>query len=149
MQSRFRSAAALWSIVALSGALVLAGCSGGTTLTGKVTGKVTYDGKPVEGGSLTFAPIASGSAAVGKPGSAEIKTDGTYSVGTNRADDGAAIGKHRVSYSPPAATLPAGQELTKEGESMPKSPYDGLKVKQSEVEVKSGANTIDIELVKG
>src|SRR5438105_12137453 len=42
-----------WLAATLS-SLILAGCNGGGGI--KLSGKVTLDGQPVEGGSLTFSP---------------------------------------------------------------------------------------------
>src|SRR5262249_28384104 len=70
--------------------LLGSGC-GGDPPVGRVTGKVTYAGKVVTQGKMVFYPEA-GRAAIG-----EIATDGTYTLTTFRPDDGALVGKHRVS----------------------------------------------------
>jgi hypothetical protein len=70
-------------------ATVLTGCSGGLRL-GKVTGKVTFKGKPVPTGTIMFHPDA-GPAAVGA-----IGPDGTYTLTTIKPGDGAVVGSHRV-----------------------------------------------------
>jgi hypothetical protein len=70
-------------------ALTLSGC-GGPRL-GKVTGRVTVDGRPVTEGVVMFFP-ADGPAAVGS-----IRPDGSYVLTTFRNEDGAVLGKHRVS----------------------------------------------------
>ncbi len=128
--------------------LTALGCGGGADdkPTSQVQGKVTHDGQPVNGGSLTFVPVADGEGGTpGKPASGTVQSDGTYKLSTYGTDDGAVIGKHRVSYSPPASDAAAPAE-GQHGEA-PKSPYDGLKPKTGEVEVESGGSTIDIELV--
>jgi hypothetical protein len=51
--------------------LALAGCFGGK---GEVSGIVTFDGKPLPGGMVTFIP------ANGKPESSRIGEDGAYRV---------------------------------------------------------------------
>jgi len=123
--------------------LGLVGCSGGRA---KVQGKVTANGEPVNGGTLIFSPVASGNDKTpGKPASAEIKADGTYSLGTDRPGDGAAAGRYRVTFTPPQ------QELTEEQRTNPKykAPpprYVGLSPKETEVEVKKGTS-VDVELV--
>jgi len=53
--------------------LVALGCSGGT---GKVTGQVTYKGKPVPGGLITFRPADSRQNSV----PAELDAEGKFSV---------------------------------------------------------------------
>jgi hypothetical protein len=55
-----------------------------------VTGKVLYNGKPLEFGSVTFQP-PSGQAARGK-----IQSDGSFSLSTYRPGDGAVVGSHKV-----------------------------------------------------
>jgi hypothetical protein len=67
---------------------LLAGCGGPEVA--KVTGKVTYDGKPVTGGKIMFYP-ESGRMALG-----EIGPDGTYALTTFKPGDGALVGSHRI-----------------------------------------------------
>ena len=105
-----------------------------------VSGTVTADGQPVTGGSLTFTPVGGGA----KPAAATIGSDGTYDLGES---DGSAIGKNAVIYSAPPRSFPDGYQ-PKPGDMPPASPYDGMKPSVSEVEIQSGANTIDVELVK-
>jgi len=124
----------------------LLGCSGGgQNATAPVSGKVTFEGKPVEGGSLTFTPQATGPNP-GKQGAASIQKDGSYAAGTYAEKDGVLIGKLRISYSAPPMPFPEGG--LKPGEQEPRSPYYGLVPKQAEVEVKKGKNTIDVELIR-
>ena len=58
--------------------------------TAEVNGKVTYKGKPVPHGTVTFIPEAGGPPATG-----EIK-DGAFSMTTYVRGDGAILGKHKV-----------------------------------------------------
>jgi len=129
--------------LALAVSVAILGCGGGANLA-PLTGKVTFKGAPVTGGFLTFNPVGTGQP--GKPATAEVKEDGTYAAQTNTPGDGALIGKHTVSYLPPEVKLPEGQKPDTK-KNPPPPPYMGLTPKQSEVEVKSGSNTIDIELV--
>jgi hypothetical protein len=117
----------------------LTGCGGKTN---SVSGKVTHNGQPVTGGSITFLPQGEG-----KPAAANVDASGNYKMTPSGDTGGAVVGKHRVTYSAPVAELPAGTEL-KPGESPPKSPFDGLKPKEEVIDVTAGSNTIDIELVK-
>ena len=71
-------------------AMLLTGCGGGPRL-GKVSGRVTFNGKPVPTGTIMFYPDA-GPAAVGA-----IGPDGAYSLTTIKQGDGAVVGSHRVS----------------------------------------------------
>jgi hypothetical protein len=74
--------------LAVVGLVALAGC-GGEQL-GRVTGRVTVAGTPVTGGTIQFVPDT-GKAAIGS-----IEPDGTYSLTTYRAGDGALVGPHKV-----------------------------------------------------
>jgi hypothetical protein len=126
-------------------AALCCGCGGGGEFpTAAVSGTVTHDGKSVRGGSLTFSPVKDGEQEAGKPASATVGEDGTYELSTYGEGDGAVIGKHRVSYSPPAAEPVAAADGGHAQQSV--SPYAGLTPKQPEVEVTSGSNTINIEL---
>ncbi len=87
VRQRFSGSHLLLAMVCLP-AVLLGGC-GGPKL-GKVTGRVTYNGKPVTGGKIMFYP-ESGRMALG-----EIAADGTYSLTTFKPGDGALVGTHRI-----------------------------------------------------
>jgi hypothetical protein len=78
-----------WGALSLAGAL-LAGCGPGGPRLAPVRGTVTYRGRPVTTGTVTFVPDQPGPAASG-----EIRPDGTYVLSTDgRA--GAVPGRHTV-----------------------------------------------------
>ncbi|MCU0981543.1 MAG: hypothetical protein MUF25_20525 [Pirellulaceae bacterium] len=148
MNCTVRLASSFFFLVSVGLLVTLPGCSGGNP-TAKVTGKVTHDGQPVTSGNLTFAPV---SGTVGKPAAGKVKSDGSYVLSTYAAEDGAVVGRHRVVFSPSSGD--SGQEETplepgKHAEDKPASavPFSGLVPKVAEVEVKSGSNEINIELV--
>lgn len=120
----------------------LVGC-GGTTLA-PVKGTVKYKGSPVKGGNLTFAPVGKGGEAPGRPAVATVQQDGTYKL-TTEGREGAVAARHMIVYNPPGRT----EEWKDTKSDPPPPPYMGLVPRQTEVEVKSGENTIDIELVPG
>lgn len=126
----------------------LASFTGCGSETNSVSGKVTFNGQPVTGGSITFLPAATGgsSSTAGKPAASNVEAGG-YAMSPSGDTGGAVTGRHRVTYSAPVGEIPAGTEL-KPGQSPPPSPFQGLKPKEEFVEVKAGANAIDIELVK-
>jgi hypothetical protein len=98
---------------------------------------------------ITFSPTTTeGGKDPGKPGAGIVNTDGTYSLTTYQENDGAVVGKHQLIYQPPAveATVDPEKPLGPD-ESPPTSPFAGKLLKPSEVEVKAGNNTIDIELI--
>lgn len=69
--------------------VVLAGCDRGPKLA-PVTGKVLYNGKPLEFGSVMFQPPS------GQPAVGEIQADGTFTLSTFQLNDGAVVGSHKV-----------------------------------------------------
>jgi hypothetical protein len=94
-----------------------------------VTGRVTCNGQPVKGGSITFSPIAQGKEDPGKAASGTITENGEFRLSTYADNDGAVIGKHRVSFSSDDPyNFPCGQPSTQE------------------LEVVAGKNEFNIEL---
>ncbi len=72
------------------------GLAGSGTMPGviPVKGKVTYKGKPLTQGSVTFEPDGFGREAHGK-----IQSDGTFVLATYKEADGAVAGHHRVAVT--------------------------------------------------
>jgi hypothetical protein len=136
----------LAALLGLTLPVLLVGC-GNSNLT-PVSGKVTYMGQPVKGGMLIFSPMAAPEEQnPGKAAAAEVsKDDGSYSLGTYQPGDGAQLGKHRVTYSPPEQVL-TEQQRKDPRYIAPPAPYTYLTPKTGQVEVKAGENTLDIELV--
>lgn len=72
--------------------LAIVGCGPAGPEMGDVTGTVTFKGKPLPTGTITFIPETDG-----LPNAfAEIQEDGTYVAKTPEFGDGVPIGKHRV-----------------------------------------------------
>lgn len=69
--------------------LTLVGCERGPQMA-PVSGKVLYNGKPLEFGSVTFQPPS------GQPAVGFIRPDGTFTLSTYRPGDGAVVGLHQV-----------------------------------------------------
>jgi hypothetical protein len=115
--------------------------------TGKVSGKVSLQGQPVTGGSVTFVPIAQGGTTAGRPAIGPIQPDGTFTLSTYAQGDGAIIGRHRVMFSAPTGKHEEAGKHDEGQASAPADPFAGVTPKEAQVEVKSGENTIDIELV--
>lgn len=82
------------AVVVMSG-LVAAGCGSGGPSMGRVSGTVTYQGKALDTGTITFIatdgerPNASGS----------IQSGGSYSLQTTEPGDGAVVGDYRVAIT--------------------------------------------------
>lgn len=94
-------------LVVLSTAILgglLTGC-GGTDRPqmAPVTGRVTYQGKPVAGADVSFMSPASPRVAAGRTNS-----EGQYKLSTFNTGDGAVLGEHVVTISKAAPTTGAG-----------------------------------------
>ena len=123
--------------------LTLAGCGATGPGMAQVTGKVTYQGKPVPKGTVSFVPTAPG----GRNATGQIVESGEYRLQTENPGDGALTGDYNVSISardnavldyipkkpiPPKYLAPAKYE---------NPTTSGLKAT-----VKSGSNTVDFDL---
>lgn len=112
-----------------------------------VTGKVTYQGKPITQGIVSFQPAAPD----GTPATGTIGPDGTYSLQTADAE-GARLGEYRVVISarkepeqePDSATPPL-KKLPKVESQLPLK-YEDLEKAQLTKKVDSGHNTINFDL---
>jgi hypothetical protein len=113
------------------GLCTLAGCGNPNPPTGRVTGKVTWQGQPVKNASVIFAPVT-GDKAKESPKGANGRTNdgGEYTLNTFGEGDGAVLGKHRVLVSIDDAN----------------HPYTSLPPAERIYEVKESGNQIDIEL---
>jgi hypothetical protein len=147
MKNWFSDRFTTWRIVA-SGLIVLSvGCnSENRVATGTVSGVVTYNGDPLQIGSLLFVPVGGGPSA-----EANIGTDGSFEMGTYDDDDGAVLGEHQVMIT--AFTAPGGSGLPEDvidGDGAPVSVipdfYGDLEKSGLKVDVKSGDNKIDFVL---
>ena len=125
---------------------VFGGCSANSDElpTGEVYGKVTYQGKALPAGSVTFIPDGTGKAAAG-----EVQADGTYVLTTYSQGDGATIGGHKVmiiserdTSELPAESAAANQDLSLIPEKYGMSP----KTSGLTADVKEGDNEINFNL---
>jgi hypothetical protein len=125
----------------------LSGCDSGGPPLGKVTGKVTLDGKPAPGIVLTFVPESGGSPSYGVSDG-----EGKYVLKFTDDKDGAMIGKHKVTLeSQPGLSKEEMAEMKASGESVPDFTPASLPKKYRgdgtiSVEVNRGNNDIPIEL---
>ena len=72
-----------------------------------VKGKVTYKGKPLTEGRITFLPD------YGREAHGEIQPDGTFVLTTDKDGDGAVAGEHRVSITNLEKSLDKDRGMTK------------------------------------
>tara|TARA_R110002095_G_scaffold144737_1_gene125201 strand:- start:1679 stop:2170 length:492 start_codon:yes stop_codon:yes gene_type:complete len=95
-QSRFKlKLSSLCTVIALC--CLIAGCSKESgPQTFPVKGKVIYDGKPLNNGTVRYAPIdaAKGRAAIG-----EISKEGGFTLSTYKPGDGVLPGKYNISIT--------------------------------------------------
>jgi hypothetical protein len=121
-------------------ALGLAGCGGGSG-TVPVRGTVTYKGKSVPSGTVTFIPDA------GPHATGEIGPDGSYTLTTYKAGDGAVPGSYKVVV---VAMEDTSNRLPEERASLPPpivpTKYTSVATTDLTAQVKDGENTIDFEL---
>jgi hypothetical protein len=125
------------------------GCSGGSANMAQVTGSVTYRGQPLPDAQVSFAPADGGPIATGRTDSS-----GKFRLGTLAADDGARVGKHRISIVARGPDRPprAGETGSgMPGESMPGDPlipakYFSAETSGLEREVVRGSNDFSIAL---
>ena len=81
------------SLLLLCAAILLGGCGDGLPERVIVTGKVTYQGKPLPTGTISFSPKTERAT---RPSLAYLLEDGTYKMTTFRADDGTQPGEYSV-----------------------------------------------------
>jgi hypothetical protein len=124
----------------LLGAAVATGCGGGGG-TGDVSGTVTYDGKPVEQGSISFVPAdgkgpsAGGAIKDGKYEASKVPA-GTAKVIINGAK---VTGKKKMYDDPAAPYVQTASELL---------PAKYNEATELRYDVRSGAQTKDFDLAK-
>lgn len=122
--------------------LALAGCSDDLPDRGEVSGTISFQGKPLPGGTITFHPQGEGNPAYG-----ELQSDGTYELTTYEKGDGAVLGEHIVTIeifagqAAPSA-LPGSETRSS---SIPKK-YTSVEDSPLKFTVESGSNTANFEL---
>ncbi|MCA1685427.1 MAG: hypothetical protein LC745_05475 [Planctomycetia bacterium] len=134
--------------------VLLAGCGGDPNkpALGRVSGTVTYQGKPLTTGVVTFVPSSGPGAATGQAASGEINGSGGYSLSTFEPGDGAVLGVHTVTVQAREGEIITGQGMPAPGQvvKVPKSlipeRYAKGDTSKLQFEVKPGSNTYNIEL---
>lgn len=90
------------SAIALSACWVVLGCGSDAPVLVPVTGKVTFAGMPLTGGSLILHPDASNAFTADSPTS-QLQLDGSVAFKTFPFGDGVPLGKYRVTLAPDLA----------------------------------------------
>ncbi len=127
------------------------GCGGDPGL-GRVSGRITYKGEPVPGGTVFFSPEEAGKRGAQGP----IDSDGNYTLGTFDTGDGAPAGRHRVSVvaQGPDKPIPAKmkgkmmeEDMQGTGDPLVPRKYFSAESSGLTAEVVGGqSNTFDFEL---
>ena len=144
------------SIALALGLFLVAGCSkSDRTEVYPVSGKVLYDGKPMEGGgSIAFVPTGKGT---GKAPGGIIDPQGNYTLGTYAESDGSMPGEFRVVITQVTANEPTaspdGSAPIKAAPGLPKvrhipAVYSDFRASPATAKVEAKTNQIDIELRK-
>lgn len=137
-------------------ALLNTGCGGGTRpKLGTVSGRITLDGKPVDGAHIEFTPVLDG-----RPSAGTSDSSGSYILSYKGSVKGARIGEHDVTMTTFREELnvvePTGDEeptdntdredsikiIPGRAEEIPEK-YAREKIR---VTVEPGSNTINLEL---
>jgi hypothetical protein len=125
-------------------ACLIAGCATDDPhpATVPVQGKVTYEGKPVPKGTVTFQPEG------GRPAVGEIQPDGTYRLGTFGDKDGAIPGIHKVmilANTGDPTKMPSSPGYVPPKDLIPKK-YADLTTSKLEVTVSKDKTAYDFDL---
>jgi len=82
--------------VSVAAAIACAGCGGSDFDMAPVSGTVTLDGKPLEGATILFIPVASGGSETGPASSGVTDAEGKFTLMGPGETAGAVLGKHQV-----------------------------------------------------
>lgn len=119
-----------------------AGCGDSGLETAPVRGKISYRGKPLATGTILFMPEGDKPSATG-----EIQPDGSYSLTTYSANDGAVLGKHKILIT---AIEDQSNKLPEDRNPAPAliipARYNNFATSGLTAEVKPSENTFDFEL---
>jgi hypothetical protein len=123
--------------------LLVTGCGGSDGPEfASVSGTVTWQGKPLSGAQVAFAPETGGKIAQGVTDS-----DGGYRLFTIKPGDGALVGKHRVTIvarEKAQVSLP-GYPTPPAAPRIPEKYFDA-QTSELTADVQSGSNTFDFTL---
>jgi hypothetical protein len=139
-------------LTALGLVLSLAGCSGDANMPplGKVHGKVTYKGKPLDAGHVVFTPASGKGGETGQVATGEIDSSGNYEMTTFSTGDGAILGQHVVTVTAQKGDMPKPDATGRINYVLPKNEtpakYASADKSPLRCTVVAGGTTFDIEL---
>jgi len=149
-----RTRHALTAGVCLAVTAAMVGCSGdaGKPPLARVSGTVSYKGKPVESGRVVFTPVVGKGGDTGQSASGMIGPDGSYSLTTFEENDGAILGEHVVTvdvtekdFKSPEPKADGTIDYTMPKQLGPKK-YTQVESSPLRTTVKEGSNTFNIEM---
>jgi hypothetical protein len=125
-------------------ALIPLSCGSDGPEMAKVTGKVTYQGKPVPKGTVTFV---SPNAATHRNAVGQLDATGNYRLQTEQPGDGAQVGDYEVTvYAHDDVILDYKPKVPVPPKILTPEKYENPKTSGLKRTVKSGSNTFDLEL---
>ncbi|MEA3341866.1 MAG: hypothetical protein U9R15_18030 [Chloroflexota bacterium] len=83
-------------VLLVLGSILMAGCGESLPETVEIHGKVTWEGKPLNNGTVIFESVGDGPDAPLRPAKGYLNSDGTYRLSTFRTNDGAMPGQYAV-----------------------------------------------------
>jgi hypothetical protein len=133
-------------LVALALALTPLACGGSGPEMARVTGKVTYQGKPVMKGLVTFVSTELGRR---RNATGQLDPNGNYQLQTETAGDGAELGDYQVTiYAHDEEVLQYTPKVPVKVERRTPAKYENPKTSELKRTVKSGSNQFDFELTE-
>jgi hypothetical protein len=143
MRSQFQVGSVSVLVLAAAAALAATGCGSSGPEMASVSGKVTYNGKPVPKGTVSFVATQ----ADGRNASGELDASGNYRLQTEAPGDGAQLGEYDVAlYSHDEEVLDYTPRVPVKVERLIPEKYEDPKTSTLKRTVKSGSNTFDFEL---
>jgi hypothetical protein len=134
--------ACLLVLVASALALTPLACGGSGPEMARVTGKVSYQGKPVAKGLVTFVSTGNTRNATG-----QLDPNGYYKLQTETAGDGAELGDYQVTvYAHDEQVLDYKPKVPVKAERRTPEKYESPKTSGLNRTVKGGSNEFNFEL---
>lgn len=130
---------------ALAVCALAVGCGSGGPVMGRVSGTVSFEGKPLEKGTVTFIPTDDKR----PPATGTIQAGGYYVLKTTEPGDGAVVGQYKVAVSDIDSevlnTPLPGMPVKVPKSAIPKK-YLDANTSSLEAAVESGSQTRDFDL---
>ena len=140
---RGRRAALPMLFMFAAAALAATGCGDSGPEMARVSGTVTYQGKPVPKGTVSFVSPEPGR----RNATGNLDANGYYRLQTEQPGDGAELGEYDVTlYSHDEPVLDYRPKVPVKVQRLIPEKYEDPKTSNLKRTVKSGSNTFDLEL---